>query len=204
MSEIANELETAGTTLAVFLCLRSFYGDVDQCPSIRLTFRLFVVNYPDVDDIDRKICGLLQVNARTSSAELAEAVGLSVSSANERVRRLVAQGVVTGWQARLDPEIVGAGLCALIFIDMDYDGEREACAALVARPEVMDLHHVSGAHSYLMKIRVRNSRALQAFLQDVLKPLPAVQRTETLLSLDALKETLAVPIAGLDTEVGGD
>ncbi|NDR56543.1 Lrp/AsnC family transcriptional regulator [Aliiruegeria sabulilitoris] len=155
-----------------------------------------------MDDIDRKICGLLQGNARASSAELAEAVGLSVSSAHERVRRLVSQGVVIGWQARLEPDAVGAGLCALVFIDMDYEGEPEACAALVARPEVMELHHVSGAHSYLMKIRVRDSRSLQAFLQEVLKPLPAVRRTETLLSLEALKETTAMPIAGLD--IGGD
>ncbi|MDV7141948.1 Lrp/AsnC family transcriptional regulator [Tropicimonas sp. TH_r6] len=156
-----------------------------------------------MDRIDRKICSLLQVNGRASSAELAEEVGLSVSSANERVRRLVAQGIVTGWQARLDPEAVGAALCALVLIDMEYSGEAEACAALIARPEVMELHHVSGPHSYLMKIRVKDSRNLQAFLQEVLKPLPAIRRTETLVSLEALKESGAIPIDGLDREAGG-
>ena len=149
-----------------------------------------------MDDLDRKICGLLQENGRASSTEIAEAVGLSISSANERVRRLAASGIVAGWQARLDPEAVGAALCAFIFVDMNYDGEEAACAALRACPEVMELHHISGAHSYLMKIRVKDSRALQAFLQEVLKPLPAVRRTETMLSLDALKETTAVRIDG--------
>ena len=151
-----------------------------------------------MDIVDRKICAILQENGRASSSELAEAVGLSVSSANERVRRLVSQGVIAGWLARLDADGVGAGLCALVLIDMDYSGEADACAALVARPEVMELHHVSGAHSYLMKIRVKDSRALQTFLQDVLKPLPAVRRTETMLSLDALKETITVPIERLE------
>lgn len=150
-----------------------------------------------MDGIDRKICGLLQANARASSAEIAEAVGLSVSSANERVRRLAAQGIVTGWHARLDPEAVGAAFCALVFIDMEFDGEAEAAAALVARPEVMELHHVSGAHSYFAKIRVKDSRALQQFLQEVLKPLRAVTRTETLVSLEALKESSAIPVEGL-------
>ncbi len=148
--------------------------------------------------MDRKICSLLQANGRAASAELAEAIGLSVSSANERVRRLTAQGIVTGWHASLSPEAVGAALCALVLIDMDYAGEAAACAALVARPEVMELHHVSGPHSYLMKIRVKDSRALQAFLQEVLKPLPGIRRTETLLSLEALKESGAMRIDGID------
>jgi Lrp/AsnC family leucine-responsive transcriptional regulator len=148
-----------------------------------------------MNKIDRTICGLLQGDGRLSSAEIAEAVGLSVSAANERVRRLSTQGVVRGYHAVLDPEIVGAGTCALVLIDMAYDGEAEACAALVARPEVMELHHISGSHSYLAKLRLRDTRALQGFLQAHLKPLRAVQKTETMMSLDVLKETLAVPIA---------
>lgn len=147
-----------------------------------------------MDGIDRKICGSLQRNARASAAEIATAVGLSVSSASERVRRLLASGPVTGTHARLDPEAVGAGTCAFVLIDMRYEGEAEACAALVARPEVMELHHVSGARSYILKLRVRDTRALQRFLQMQLKPLPAVQKTETLVSLDALKESMAVQI----------
>ena len=152
------------------------------------------VNHPDMDEIDRMICGILQNNARASSAEVAAEVGLSVSSANERVRRLASQGVVTGWHARLDPDAVGAALCAWVFVDMGFEGEAAACAALAALPEVMELHHVSGPHSYLMKLRLRDARALQAFLQDHVKPLPAVLRTETLISLDAVKETAAVRV----------
>ncbi|SNS72632.1 Lrp/AsnC family transcriptional regulator [Tropicimonas sediminicola] len=148
-----------------------------------------------MDEIDRKICGLLQANGRASSAELAEAVGLSVSSVNERVRRLVAQGVITGWQAVLDRGATGASLCAFVLLDVDYEGEAEACTALSERPEVMELHHVSGARSYVMKVRLADTAALQAFLQEVVKPLRGVRRTETMISLDALKETMAVPVA---------
>lgn len=150
--------------------------------------------------IDRKICEILQSQGRASSAEVAEAVGLSVSSANERVRRLVAQGVVASWQAVLDRDAAGAALCAFVLIDMGYEGEAMACAVLLARPEVMELHHISGAHSYLMKVRLADTAALQGFLQTVVKPLPAVERTETLMSLATLKETMAVPVAPADPE----
>ena len=94
----------------------------------------------------------------------------------------------------LDPQKAGAGLCAFVLLDVGYDGEAEACDVLTGQEEVQELHHISGQHSYLMKIRVRDTQALQSFLQEVVKPLGAVQRTETILSLSTLKETTAVKI----------
>lgn len=148
-----------------------------------------------MDEVDRKICGILQRDGRCPSAEIAEAVRVSVSTANERVRRLSARGIVREYSAVLDRDAVGAGLCAFVLIDMDYAGEEEAAAALTARREVMELHHISGAHSYLAKLRLRDTRALQVFLKDVVKPLAAVKSTESILSLEALKETSAVLVA---------
>ncbi len=151
-----------------------------------------------MDDIDRKICGIVQRNGRASSAEIAEAVGVSVSTANERVRRLAATGVISAWRGVLDPQRVGAGLCGFVLIDMAYIGEAEAAAALRARPEVLELHHISGPHSYLAKVRVSDTAAMQRFLQDVVKPLKAVQRTETIFTLDTLKETTELLIAATE------
>lgn len=148
-----------------------------------------------MDEVDRKICEIVQSNGRISSTDIAETVGVSVSTANERVRRLVDSGIVREWRGVLDPASVGAGLCAFVLIDMAYDGEAEAAAALEERPEVLELHHISGAHSYLAKIRVANTDAMQAFLRDALKPLKAVVSTESLISLSSLKETTAVLIS---------
>ena len=149
-----------------------------------------------LDDIDRKICALLQENARASSTEVAQAVSLSVSAANERIRRLAANGAIRGWHAALAPDLFGAGLCAFVLIDMDFEGEAETVAALTARDEVQELHHISGPHSYLMKLRLTDTKALQAFLSDVVKPLPAVSRTESIITLDTAKETPAIALPG--------
>ena len=148
-----------------------------------------------MDSLDRKICEIVQTDGRSSSAEIAAAVGVSVSTANERVRKLAASGVVTAWRGVLDPLKVGAGLCGFALVDMAYDGEEEAKAALMRRPEVQELHHISGAHSYLMKVRVADTAAMQRFLQEVVKPLKAVQRTETIFVLETVKETTEVLIA---------
>ncbi len=154
-----------------------------------------------MDDIDRKICEIIQRNGRASSAEIAAAVGVSVSTANERVRRLASNGVIAAWRGVLDPERVGAPFCSFMLIDMTYDGEDAAVEALRARPEVMELHHVSGKHSYLAKIRVADTVALQNFLQEIVKPLAGVERTETIISLQTIKETSELPMAPVGGKV---
>lgn len=153
-----------------------------------------------MDNIDRKICNIVQKDGKASSAEIASAVGLSVSSANERVRRLVSTGVITAWRGVLDPIHAGAKLCGFVLMDMAYDGEAEAVAALKLRPEIMELHHISGPHAYLAKVRVSDTGAMQRFLQQVVKPLAAVQRTETFFSLDIVKETSEILISAPDRD----
>lgn len=148
-----------------------------------------------MDAVDRKICEIVQSDGRASSATIAEFCSVPTSTANDRLRRLAANGTIQGWHAALDPQRVGAGLAGFILIDMGYEGETEAVEALCARPEVMELHHISGAHSYLLKLRVQDMDAVQDFLAEVVKPLPAVHHTETIFALKTLKETAAMRVA---------
>lgn len=151
-----------------------------------------------MDRIDRQICALVQSDAKRSTAQIAEAVGLPLSTAADRMKRLQAAGVITGHHATLSARALGVPLCAFVLIDMGHAGEAEAVAALTARPEVLELHHISGPHSYLMKLRLPDMAAMQRFLAEVVKPLPAVTGTETIFALDSVKETSALPIDGLD------
>lgn len=148
-----------------------------------------------MDDIDKKISNLIQKNGRLSSADIAAAVSVSVSTANERVRRLTSNGIVKDWRAVLNPKKVGASLCALIMIDVNYDGEAETTKALSSFKEVQEIHHISGAHSYLLKIRVADTDALQKFLSEKVKPLKGVTGTESFIVLDTVKETTEVIIS---------
>lgn len=143
-----------------------------------------------MNDFDRIIACLLQADNRLSNAEIGSAVGLSVSAANERVRRLNASGAIRGNYAVLDPNHFGLPLCAFVFVDLaphpDEDGFR---AAIAARPEVQEVHQVAGPHCYLVKIRVSSTQALQRLLSDHIKSQPDVLRTETVMVLEAIKET---------------
>ena len=148
-----------------------------------------------MDNIDKKISNLIQKNGRLSSAEIAAAVGVSVSTANERVRRLTSTGIVQDWRAVLNPKNVGASLCALIMIDVNYEGEADTTKSLSSFKEIQEIHHISGAHSYLLKIRVTDTDALQKFLSEKIKPLKGVTSTESFIVLDTVKETTEVLIS---------
>ncbi|MDR3514753.1 MAG: Lrp/AsnC family transcriptional regulator [Azospirillaceae bacterium] len=149
-----------------------------------------------MDELDLQILRLLQSDNRRAAAELAEIVGLSVSATSDRVRRLNATGVIAANRAVVDARQVGATLCAFIFVDLEPRAdERALAAALRAVPEVLEAHHITGPHAWLLKLRVRDTAALQHLLVDQLKPLPGVLRTETIIVLDTAKETTEL---GLD------
>ncbi len=148
-----------------------------------------------MDALDRKIIGLLQSDNRPSHAEIGQAVGLSVSAANERVRRLNGAGVIRGNRAVLDPERVGLPLCAFVFVDLaphpDEAGFRDEISA---RDEVQEIHQVAGAHCYLLKVRAAGTRALQRFLTEHVSRQTDVLRTETVIVLETVKETTALAL----------
>ena len=153
-----------------------------------------------MDAIDRKIAGLIQKNGRLSSAEIAAAVGVSVSTANERVRKLTSSGVVKEWRAVLEPAEMGLKLCALVLVDIDYEGEDEAMQTMATYPEIQEIHHISGARSYFLKIRVADTDGLQKFLKEKIKILKSVVRTESFIVLDTVKETTELLIKGDEHE----
>ena len=133
---------------------------------------------------------MLQADNRVSNAEIGEAVGLSVSATNERVRRLNSSGVIRANRAVLDPDRVELPLCAFVFVDLaphpDEEGFRRRTAE---RPEVQEIHQVAGVHCYLVKVRAAGTRALQGFLTAHIKSQPDVLRIETVIVLETVKET---------------
>lgn len=93
--------------------------------------------------------------------------------------------------------MVGLGLCAFLLVDLDTrtDQEEDFVAGAIALPEVQEVHHVTGRHSYLLKVRVADTAGLQVLLSEKLKRLPGLLHTESTVVLRSFKETteLAIP-----------
>jgi Lrp/AsnC family leucine-responsive transcriptional regulator len=109
------------------------------------------------------------------------------------VRKLAERGVITGVHARVAPEALGLELLAIVFVGWS-DPSVEPCffAKVAGEPAALECHHVTGAWNYLMKVRVKNTRMLEAFLTEVIKTIDGIQRTETLIVLSSVKETTAL------------
>ena len=80
----------------------------------------------ELSKLDRRILGLLQRNAKLTNADLGQRVGLSVSAVNERVRKLQAVGAIRGYEARLDPEMLGRGICAFVLVLIERPEQEKA------------------------------------------------------------------------------
>ena len=80
-------------------------------------------------------------------------------------------------------------------IDVNYEGEAETTKSLSSFKEIQEIHHISGAHSYLIKIRLTDTDALQKFLSEKIKPLKGVNSTESFIVFDTVKETTEVLIS---------
>ena len=149
-----------------------------------------------LDEIDRKLLVLLQEDDRVPVVELGKAIGVAPSTLNDRIRRLVKQGIITGFHAQVSAEKLGLDLLAFVFVGWsDPKTEKEFLSRIAASPEVLECHHVTGAWNYLMKVRLKTTRDLETFFSSVVKDVPGLQRTETLIVLSSPKETqiLQVP-----------
>lgn len=150
-----------------------------------------------VDKIDRRILRVLQADGRISNLKLAEAVHLSPTAVLERVRRLQRDGYILGYEARLNPAKLGAGLLVFVEVLLDrtvHDVMDNFKAAVQARPEILEAHLVAGGFDYLLKTRVADMAAYRQFIGNVIWTLPGVRETRTYAVMEEVKNSSQLPV----------
>jgi Lrp/AsnC family leucine-responsive transcriptional regulator len=151
----------------------------------------------ELDRIDRKILQALQQDGRISNLKLAELVALSPTAVLARVHRLTKDGVIQGYEARLNPERLGAGLMVFVEVLLDKTTPNvfEAFKAAVhVRAEIMECHMVAGGFDYLLKTRMADMNAYREFAGTVLWQLPGVRETRTYAVMEEVKNTTHLPV----------
>jgi len=150
-----------------------------------------------LDKIDARILRALQADGRLSNLKLAESVHLSPTAVLERVKRLTREGYILGYEARLNPEKLGAGMLVFIEVVLDRttpDVMNEFAAAVQVRPEILECHLVAGGFDYLIKTRVADMHAYRELLASVIWSLPGVRETHTYAVMEEVKNSNALPI----------
>ncbi|MGF1567882.1 MAG: Lrp/AsnC family transcriptional regulator [Nodosilinea sp.] len=149
----------------------------------------------NLDDLDIKILSRLLQQGRITWSELASQLQLSAPATADRVKRLEERGVIAGYSARLNAAALGLDLTAFMAVTLDQPQHREGFLAEVAcTAAILECHHVTGDDDYLLKVRCRNTKALEELITHRIKAIPGVLKTRTLIVLSTVKETQAPPL----------
>ncbi|MEO7130321.1 MAG: Lrp/AsnC family transcriptional regulator [Dermatophilaceae bacterium] len=136
-----------------------------------------------MEDLDRRLVGLLLTDGRMSYTDLGKATGLSTSAVHQRVRRLEERGVITGYTATVSPEALGLSLTALISVmPFDASAPDDVPERLSHIHEIEDCHSVAGDESYILKVRVATPVDLENLLARIRSAGSVATRTTVVLS----------------------
>ena len=146
----------------------------------------------ELDRIDLRILSCLQADGRIANLKLADTVGLSPTAVLARVQKLSKEGYILGYEARLNPLKLGAGMMVFVEVLLDRTTPNvfEAFkAAVQVHSEIMECHMVAGGFDYLLKTRMADMVAYRHFAGTVLWQLPGVRETRTYAVMEEVKNT---------------
>ena len=149
-----------------------------------------------IDEVDRKILAELQRDASQSLDEIARAVGSSKTPVWNRIRKLKDAGVIGQQTVFLDAEALGFEACFFVLIrTSEHEAEWQAkfLKALQDRAEVQEAHRLAGDIDYILKVRVKNARAYDAFYQALIAEVRVFNVT-ALLSMEEIKSSAMLPL----------
>jgi Lrp/AsnC family leucine-responsive transcriptional regulator len=131
-----------------------------------------------LDPIGWHILAELQNDARIHFSELGRRVGLSTPAVIERVHRMEEAGIITGYRVEIDRQKVGRHVCAFIRVRVIGDMISHVIALAREMPEVQECHHIAGEDTFLLKVFVSTSEALENIIK---KFMPYVATTTMLV-----------------------
>jgi DNA-binding Lrp family transcriptional regulator len=150
-----------------------------------------------LDEFDRKILSALQENARITTQELAERVGLSATPCARRVRRMEDDGLIDRYVTLLNPERLGVGLTVFVNVRLNTQSARsfDAFEGTIRKlPQVVGCYLLAGNYDYLVQVRVADVEAFRSFIRDKLVTIDGVGETHSSVVLEETKRTTALPV----------
>jgi len=151
----------------------------------------------DLDQFDLKILKALQDNARITTQELAEYVGLSPTPCARRVKRMEEEGFIDKYVTLLNPKKMGVGLNVFVNVRLNTQAAKAFEAfeeAIRNLPEVAGCYLLAGNYDYLLQVRVPDVEAFRSFIRERLTTIEGIGETQSSVVLQQAKHTTALPL----------
>lgn len=138
-----------------------------------------------IDNLDKKILGIVINNARIPSKDVAAECGVSRAAIHQRLQRMMDLDVITGSSYNVNPKALGYRTCTFIGVNLERGAMyRDVVPELEKIPEVVECHFTTGPYTMLIKLFARDNEHLMDLLNNKIQTIPGVSGTETLISLD--------------------
>lgn len=150
-----------------------------------------------IDETDSRLLAAVQANAQVTAQELGELLNLSPSQAARRRARLEAEGVITGYRARLSPGKLGLTVQAFVQVQMaahSPESARDFLRLISTLPEVVACWTLTGEADYLLRVWCADLPALNRLIHHRLLPNPAVARVQSQIVMDQPKLDAGLPV----------
>jgi len=135
-----------------------------------------------MDDKDRQLITLLRQNARLPVAALAQSLGVSRGTAQNRINRLIAHGTIQGFTIRVLQEAEPARIRAITMVSVDGERTERIIKQLRGYPEIAEIHTTNGRWDLVLEL---NTESLEAFDQALrsIRQIKGIAGSETSLLL---------------------
>lgn len=148
-----------------------------------------------MDETNKEILKLLQHNSRISYSEIGKQIDLSVTAVKERIKKMYTNKVIINSVHLINPESLGIDICAFVLVLMPLPEEETNFTYQMDKvAEVQECHCITGEYSYLLKIRVKNTKALERLIAQKIKTVRGVVKTNTIIALTTSKEITQLKI----------
>lgn len=149
-----------------------------------------------MDKIDKKILNLLQNNAQLSTADIAEAVGLSTTPCWRRIQKLEEEGVIANRVVLLNREKLNLGVDVFVAVKSNqhnWEWLQQFADVVSQFPEVMEFYRMAGESDYLLRVVVPDIAAFDSFYKKLVQSTELADVSSS-FAMEQIKYTTSLPL----------
>ena len=146
-----------------------------------------------MDNTDLQILQILQKKARVPNVEVARTIEMAPSAVLERIKKLENQGVIEGYEVRLNPYMFNCSMIAFIQIKVTTSARLAETGRMLSKiKQIQEVHLLAGDDCLMIKLRISDNKQLETILRTKIAVLDAVKGTKTLIALATYKESAKI------------
>ncbi len=150
-----------------------------------------------IDRTDKKILELLQKNAKITNAKLSKEIGLSPAPTLERVRKLEARGIISGYHAKLNMSKIGLGVSTFVMVSLKGHNKKNLKSFLDKIKDVeniIECHHITGSGDFILRIVAEDIESYQELMLDKVSEIEVTDSLQSMVILSTFKDNKVIPV----------